>query len=88
MVVANVVVLFVCFVTLCCVAWAVVFGLKDVSRRYQTLQLTRGSPQLPMGYLSLAPLLLIPPLWRTVMDPILVEYWKQWELEDRQQAAL
>lgn len=58
------------------------FACLDVSRRYQSLQLTEGSPQLPAGYLSLAPILFVPPLWRAVMHPVLERYQKEWEIED------
>jgi alkane 1-monooxygenase len=43
-------------------------------KRYHTLELTSESPQLPYGYLTLAPCLFIPPLWRAIMDPVLHEY--------------
>lgn len=52
------------------------------SRRYQTLELTHGSPVLPAGYLTLAPILLIPPLWRAVMDPVLFAYRERWREEE------
>jgi alkane 1-monooxygenase len=55
------------------------------AKRYQVLELTADSPQLPGGYLTLAPCLLIPPLWRRVMDPVLARYQQQ-RLE-RQQCA-
>lgn len=54
----------------------------DSSKRYQVLELTEGSPTLPAGYLSLAPLLLVPPLWRYVMDSALHKYWKVWKQQD------
>lgn len=38
-------------------------------RRYQTLRTFSESPQLPTGYPGMVLLALIPPLWRTVMDP-------------------
>ncbi|CAN8069082.1 unnamed protein product [Agarophyton chilense] len=57
------------------------------SRRYQSLQNTKGSPQLPYGYLTLAPMLLIPQLWRAVMDPVLNEYKLKWAEEDLKQAS-
>jgi alkane 1-monooxygenase len=43
-------------------------------RRYQCLELTPESPQLPAGYLALAPSLFIPPLWRAIMHPVLFRY--------------
>jgi alkane 1-monooxygenase len=43
-------------------------------KRYQTLDVSPESPQLPYGYLTLAPCLLLPPLWRAIMDPVLHEY--------------
>jgi alkane 1-monooxygenase len=48
-----------------------------VGKRYEALELTPESPQLPGGYLTLAPCLLIPPLWRAVMDPVLAQYQQQ-----------
>lgn len=45
-----------------------------VGKRYQVLDVTPESPQLPIGYLTLAPCLLVPPLWRAVMDPVLADY--------------
>lgn len=42
------------------------------------LKVSENSPKLPMGYLSLAPLLWIPSLWRRVMDPVVLEYRKKW----------
>lgn len=56
----------------------------DVSRRYQTLTITEKSPKLPAGYLSLAPLLWFPPIWRRTMDPILKRYEEEWRKEDSQ----
>lgn len=46
-------------------------------KRYQVLELSAESPQLPAGYLTLAPCLLFPPLWRAVMDPVLTNYKKR-----------
>jgi alkane 1-monooxygenase len=43
-------------------------------KRYQCLDITPESPQLPAGYLALAPCLLIPPLWRAVIHPVLFRY--------------
>jgi alkane 1-monooxygenase len=43
-------------------------------KRYQCLELTPESPQLPAGYLALAPCLLIPPLWRAIIHPVLFRY--------------
>lgn len=48
-----------------------------VGKHYEALELTPESPQLPGGYLTLAPCLLVPPLWRAVMDPVLAKYQKQ-----------
>lgn len=59
----------------------------DPSYRYQTLQVTEGSPKLPASYLTLAPLLFFPPLWRAVMDPVLHSYWKQWEIEEEESST-
>jgi len=60
-----------------------IFPNTDPVRRYQALELTEGSPQLPAGYLTLAPLLFVPPLWRAVMDPVLALHSKQWEAADK-----
>jgi len=38
-------------------------------RRYQILRNFEKSPRLPMGYTGMLLLVLIPPLWRKVMDP-------------------
>jgi alkane 1-monooxygenase len=43
-------------------------------KRYQCLERSHESPQLPAGYLVLAPCLLVPPLWRAIMDPVLLRY--------------
>lgn len=41
---------------------------------------------LPAGYLTLAPILLVPPLWRAVMDPVLLAYRERWRAEEIAQA--
>lgn len=55
----------------------------DASLRYQALEETEGSPRLPSGYLTLAPLLLVPWAWRAVMDPVLKAHWARWDQLDR-----
>ena len=50
-----------------------IFG-EDALRRYQVLEVCVDSPKLPAGYLTLAPLLFVPPLWRRVMDPVLHKF--------------
>jgi alkane 1-monooxygenase len=42
-------------------------------RRYQSLRNFDGIPQLPAGYPAMYLLALIPPLWRRVMDPLLLK---------------
>ena len=39
------------------------------SKRYQSLELAAGAPQLPAGYGAMFLLALVPPLWFRVMDP-------------------
>ena len=42
-------------------------------RRYQSLRNFKGNPQLPAGYPVMYLLALVPPLWRRVMDPLLLK---------------
>ncbi|OBC15062.1 alkane 1-monooxygenase [Mycobacterium sp. 852013-50091_SCH5140682] len=44
-------------------------------RRYQTLRGLDESPQLPSGYGTMFVLSLVPPLWRKVMDPKVIEHY-------------
>ena len=44
-------------------------------RRYQTLRSMPDAPQLPAGYAVLIILSLVPPLWRRIMDPRLLEHY-------------
>ncbi|MFD4295063.1 alkane 1-monooxygenase [Rhodococcus sp. NPDC058532] len=44
-------------------------------RRYQTLRSMPDAPQLPAGYAVLIVLAFVPPLWRRVMDPRLLEHY-------------
>ncbi|CRK52206.1 Alkane 1-monooxygenase 1 [Rhodococcus sp. RD6.2] len=44
-------------------------------RRYQTLRSMENAPQLPAGYAVLIVLAFVPPLWRRVMDPLLLEHY-------------
>ncbi|MGH2975450.1 MAG: alkane 1-monooxygenase [Solirubrobacterales bacterium] len=46
------------------------------TRRYQALRHVDEAPQLPTGYAGMIVLAWIPPLWRRVMDPILVEHYR------------
>lgn len=46
----------------------------NAAKPYQLLDATPESPQLPAGYLTLAPCLLVPPLWRAIMHPVLDDY--------------
>lgn len=43
-------------------------------RRYQTLRHFDESPQLPSGYAGMVVLVMVPPLWRSVMDPRVVNF--------------
>ena len=43
-------------------------------KRYQTLEVDSRSPQLPSGYATCILLALIPPVWRAVMHPRLMEF--------------
>jgi alkane 1-monooxygenase len=45
------------------------------TRRYQALRHVDEAPQLPTGYAGMILLAAIPPLWRRVMDPRLVEHY-------------
>jgi alkane 1-monooxygenase len=44
------------------------------TRRYQALRDFKESPALPTGYAGMINLALIPPLWRKVMDPRVVDH--------------
>ncbi len=44
-------------------------------RRYQALRHDDAAPQLPTGYAGMIVLAAIPPLWRRVMDPLLLEHY-------------
>ena len=46
------------------------------TRRYQALRHVDEAPQLPTGYAGMIVLAWIPPLWRRVMDPILVDHYE------------
>src|SRR5689334_7496576 len=45
------------------------------TRRYQALRHVDEAPQLPTGYAGMIVIAWIPPLWRRVMDPILLEHY-------------
>jgi alkane 1-monooxygenase len=45
------------------------------TRRYQALRHVDEAPQLPTGYAGMIVLAWFPPLWRRVMDPILLEHY-------------
>jgi alkane 1-monooxygenase len=45
------------------------------TRRYQVLRHHEDVPQLPTGYAGMIVLAVIPPLWRRVMDPRVVEFY-------------
>jgi alkane 1-monooxygenase len=44
-------------------------------RRYQALRHDDEAPQLPTGYAGMIVLAAIPPLWRHVMDPLLLAHY-------------
>ncbi|HTR89561.1 MAG TPA: alkane 1-monooxygenase, partial [Solirubrobacteraceae bacterium] len=44
-------------------------------RRYQALRHVQEAPQLPTGYAGMIVLAAVPPLWRRVMDPRLLEHY-------------
>ncbi len=46
------------------------------TRRYQALRHVDEAPQLPTGYAGMIVLAWFPPLWRLVMDPLLVEHYE------------
>eukprot|EP00744_Colponema_vietnamica_P019376 GILI01027408.1.p1 GENE.GILI01027408.1~~GILI01027408.1.p1 ORF type:complete len:424 (+),score=103.25 GILI01027408.1:127-1272(+) len=43
-------------------------------KNYQVLDSFPESPQLPAGYAAMAVLALCPPLWRSIMDPLVLRY--------------
>jgi alkane 1-monooxygenase len=45
------------------------------TRRYQALRHVDEAPQLPTGYAGMIVLAWFPPVWRRVMDPILIEHF-------------
>ncbi|MFC4128039.1 alkane 1-monooxygenase [Nocardia rhizosphaerae] len=45
------------------------------TRRYQTLRHMDGAPELPSGYASLIGLAYLTPLWRRVMDPLVLAHY-------------
>jgi alkane 1-monooxygenase len=45
------------------------------TRRYQALRHVDEAPQLPTGYAGMIVLAWVPPLWRRVMDPRLLEHY-------------
>jgi alkane 1-monooxygenase len=44
-------------------------------RRYQALRHLEEAPQLPTGYAGMIVLAMCPPLWRRVVDPLLLEHY-------------
>jgi alkane 1-monooxygenase len=46
------------------------------TRRYQALRHVDEAPQLPTGYAGMIVLAWLPPLWRLVMDPRLLEHYE------------
>jgi alkane 1-monooxygenase len=45
-------------------------------RRYQALRHVEEAPQLPTGYAGMIVLALLPPLWRRVMDPRVLDHYE------------
>ncbi|WP_253900670.1 alkane 1-monooxygenase [Mycobacterium asiaticum] len=45
-------------------------------RRYQALRGMDEAPQLPNGYSAMVPLAMVPPLWRRVMDPRVLDFYQ------------
>ena len=46
------------------------------TRRYQVLRHYDDVPQLPTGYAGMIVLAAIPPIWRRIMDPKVVEHYE------------
>mmetsp|Transcript_96160 Transcript_96160/g.267137 ORF Transcript_96160/g.267137 Transcript_96160/m.267137 type:complete len:495 (+) Transcript_96160:91-1575(+) len=46
-------------------------------KRYQTLQAYDSAPQMPSGYATMLLLAFVPPLWRSVMHPRLLQHRRQ-----------
>ena len=44
-------------------------------RRYQTLRHADEAPQLPSGYATMVLIAMIPPLWRHIMDPRVIDHY-------------
>jgi alkane 1-monooxygenase len=44
-------------------------------RRYQTLRHADEAPQLPSGYATMMLIAMIPPLWRRIMDPRVIDHY-------------
>jgi alkane 1-monooxygenase len=44
-------------------------------RRYQTLRHADEAPQLPSGYATMVLIAMIPPLWRRIMDPRVIDHY-------------
>jgi alkane 1-monooxygenase len=62
------------------------------TRRFQALRHFDEAPELPSGYATMILLAVIPPLWRRVMDPRVVEHYEgdlhRANLDGRKRAAL
>jgi alkane 1-monooxygenase len=46
------------------------------TRRYQALRHVKEAPQLPTGYAGMIVLAWFPPIWRRLMDPILIDHYE------------
>ncbi len=47
----------------------------NVGRPYQILRVMEKAPRLPLGYLNILFVTMIPPLWRKIMHPIIEEFY-------------
>lgn len=45
------------------------------TRRYQTLRHSEEAPQLPSGYATMMLIAMVPPLWRRIMDPRVIDHY-------------
>ena len=49
------------------------------ARRYQVLRHHENSPQLPFGYATMFMVALVPPLWKSIMNPRVEAYYENEE---------
>lgn len=60
---------------------------ENPKRRYQILRHFDESPQLPGGYASMVLLALVPPLWRKIINPLVLSYYDHGKPEIQLQNA-